>query len=117
MSSKHDKPLLERAVSQIESRKGSYNGRENSFEYIARRWKLWVLHNWGIEIDVKPHHVALMMVEFKMARKEARKASGAEAHPDDDEDAAAYLQWGDMLDPDKQTTIPFEEARRKVSNK
>jgi hypothetical protein len=116
MSGKHKKPLLERAQAQIESRKGGYNGRENSFEFICRRWNVFLLNTFGDGApQLSPFQVALMMHDFKIGRKEARRASGAGAHADDDEDAAAYLQWADMLDPDKQTDIPFEP--RKVSDK
>lgn len=105
-----DDPLLDRAKAQIESRRGGYGGRENSFEFIARRFVVWFKNNFDIDLPLDGHHVASLMVEFKRGRAEARRAAGVEKHPDDNEDAAAYLQWEDMLHPLHTDDIPFEDA-------
>jgi hypothetical protein len=104
-----DDPLLDRARKQIESRKGGYGGRENSFEFIARRFVVWMKNNFDIDVPLDGHHIALLMVEFKLGRAEARRAVGIQ-HPDDLEDAAAYMQWGDVLDPLATEEMPFEDV-------
>lgn len=105
-----DDPLLDRGMRQIESRRGSYGGKENSFEFIARRWTTWIKNNFDIDIEIQGWMVADMMADFKKGRAEARRAAGVEPHPDDREDEVAYTQWSEWLFPDHQKEVPFEDA-------
>ena len=97
--------LLGLAAEEAASRKGSYNGRENSFEFIARRFAVWFRNNLDLDVPFDGAMVADLMVEFKRGRGEARKAAGAMRVEDDAIDAASYMAWAfDLLDASEAET-------------
>lgn len=101
--------LLTRGKRQIDSRRGGYGGKENSFEFIARRWRVWFKNNFDVDLSIDGMHVASLMVDFKKGRAEARRAAGVEPHPDDNEDAVAYEQWAEWLDARLTRQLKFNE--------
>lgn len=70
-------------------RNSAYGPPEDNFEKIARRWTAHLENTFGANIKLTAEDVAIMMVDFKLARLE-----GNIDHKDSWIDAAGYIACG-----------------------
>lgn len=67
-------------------RNATHGNPEDNFGAIARRWNAHIKNKYGVDINLDPASVGLMMVDMKLARIE-----GNATHKDSYVDAAGYV--------------------------
>jgi Domain of unknown function (DUF6378) len=83
------KDILQLAMQATADRGLNYGKPEHNFERIARRWSVHIKNSYGIDIELIPSSVAIMMADMKCARLE-----NDDSHKDSWVDLAGYAACG-----------------------